>query len=388
MPLADRHVPGILAAFDLGSRGPALGRTGRQRTARLDLAAGHRRWGAGRSSRSRTRRIRSSLEITEGAAFQEAALAAGVSTPAVRRAPHRRGDRHGRATCRCGSRNGWTCARWPSTSTPPTSDGLSRRCTGSSSRARSGTHPWYEVPVGEDRWRTIVRELRAGGAPFTDELEALVPELVALEAFLGAPPRSLRTCHRDLWADNVRRTAAGSLCVFDFDNAGLADPSQELALVLVEFSGDDATRARAIQDAYAEAGGPGRVDRPAGLRDADRPARPHRRGGLPPLAGRDHRRRARLERRVGARVPGPAVDQGRDRAPACGLSQASGHGGGRPVFPAERPPRSYCVALAAASALATSAGLIGGVPGYAVTNERVSPAASSPRSTLYAPATI
>ena len=125
-----------------------------------------------------------------------------------------------------------------------------------------GTHPWYEVPVGEKRWRTVIRALHAAGAPFTDELEALVPELVALEAFLGVPPRSLRTCHRDLWADNIRRTAAGSLCVFDFDNAGLADPSQELALILVEFSGNDANRARAIQDAYAEAGGPGRVEGP------------------------------------------------------------------------------------------------------------------------------
>ena len=52
------------------------------------------------------------------------------------------------------------------------------------------------------------------------------------------------------------------MCVFDFDNAGLADPSQELARVLVEFSGDDAVRAQVIQDAYAEAGGPGRVNAP------------------------------------------------------------------------------------------------------------------------------
>jgi hypothetical protein len=50
--------------------------------------------------------------------------------------------------------------------------------------------------------------------------------------------------------------------VFDFDDAGLADPSQELALVLVEFAGDDPVRARAIQDAYAAAGGPGRVESP------------------------------------------------------------------------------------------------------------------------------
>jgi hypothetical protein len=49
--------------------------------------------------------------------------------------------------------------------------------------------------------------------------------------------------------------------VFDFDNAGLADPSQELALVLVEYGADPA-RARVIRAAYAEAGGPGRVERP------------------------------------------------------------------------------------------------------------------------------
>ena len=70
--------------------------------------------------------------------------------------------------------------------------------------------------------------------------------------------RATGTCGRTTFA----RTAAGPLCVFDFDNAGLADPSQELALILVEFSGDDPGRARAIQAAYAEAGGPGRVDGP------------------------------------------------------------------------------------------------------------------------------
>ena len=84
---------------------------------------------------------------------------------------------------------------------------------------------------------------------------------MALEAYLGAAPRTLRTCHRDLWADNVRRAHDGRLCVFDFDNAGLADPSQELAAVLVEYGGSDPARARSIRDAYAEAGGPGRVER-------------------------------------------------------------------------------------------------------------------------------
>ena len=86
-------------------------------------------------------------------------------------------------------------------------------------------------------------------------------ELVALEAYLGRPPRDLRTCHRDLCADNVRRARPGGLCVFDFDNAGLADPSQELAVVLVEY-GAEPGRAGLIRAAYAEAGGPGRVGDP------------------------------------------------------------------------------------------------------------------------------
>lgn len=48
----------------------------------------------------------------------------------------------------------------------------------------------------------------------------------------------------------------------DWENVGLADPSQELGLVLFEFGCGEAARARALYDAYLEAGGPGRIDRP------------------------------------------------------------------------------------------------------------------------------
>jgi hypothetical protein len=86
-------------------------------------------------------------------------------------------------------------------------------------------------------------------------------ERVALEALLE-PPTNLQTCHRDLWADNVRRTTTGQLCVIDWDDCGLSDPSQELCLILYEFSCGDAGRARALYTAYVAGGGPGRVDRP------------------------------------------------------------------------------------------------------------------------------
>ena len=286
MPLADRHVPGILAAFDLGSRGRlsdgpvASGRLGS--IWRLDTEMGS--WAVKQVEDATDSEL---LEITEGAAFQEAARAVGISTPAVRRAPT--GEVLASVSDVQVRLHEWVDLRPLALDLDAT--GLGRLIAGLHQvefAGTVGTHPWYEVPVGEKRWRTVVRELHAAGAPFTDELEALVPELVALEAFLGAPPRSLRTCHRDLWADNVRRTAAGSLCVFDFDNAGLADPSQELALILVEFSGDDANRARAIQDVYARGRWPGPRRRSPGFRHGDRPAGTYRRGGLPPLAGSDN----------------------------------------------------------------------------------------------------
>ena len=126
-----------------------------------------------------------------------------------------------------------------------------------------GLDPWYTEPVGAVRWSELVRLLRAGQAPFADELDSLVPELVAMETYLERLPRELRTCHRDLFADNVRRTRDGGLCVFDFDNAGLADPSQELAVVLVEYCTAEPRRAGVIRAAYAHAGGPGRVEEPS-----------------------------------------------------------------------------------------------------------------------------
>ena len=97
--------------------------------------------------------------------------------------------------------------------------------------------------------------------PFAERLVEIRDELVAVEGLLEWP-QDLQTCHRDLFADNVLRTPSGSLCVIDWENSGLADPSQELALVLVEFSCGDPDRARALYDAYVDADGPGRIDRP------------------------------------------------------------------------------------------------------------------------------
>ncbi|MGI5131359.1 phosphotransferase [Pseudonocardia sp. CA-107938] len=121
--------------------------------------------------------------------------------------------------------------------------------------------PWYEHPVGPAGWDGLVVDLQAAGAPFAGALAALRDELVALESWLG-PPTTLRLCHRDLWADNLRRGPDGQLHVIDWDNSGAADPAEELAMVLFEYGRTDPARARALVDAYEAAGGPGRIRGP------------------------------------------------------------------------------------------------------------------------------
>ena len=126
----------------------------------------------------------------------------------------------------------------------------------------AGTRPpstWSTDPVGADRWRGLVAATRDAGAPFADHLAGYVDELMALEAILDPLPAD-RTCHRDLWADNVRGLRGGGLCLFDWDACGPGSQSEELALVLFEYGLADPVRHRALRDAYRDAGGPGRVD--------------------------------------------------------------------------------------------------------------------------------
>jgi Ser/Thr protein kinase RdoA (MazF antagonist) len=255
--LTDDHVPCILEAFDLGSWGRLSGgpvASGRLGSIwRLDVERGS--WAVKQVGDAGDDEL---AELLEGAAFQEAVLAAGLSTPAVRR------TRAGEVIADCGGvrvrLHSWVDLHDADPSLDPAEVGRFVAALHRVDFAGSiGVDPWYTEPVGAVRWAELVETLRGRGAPFADELDALLPELVALEAYLGGPPRALRTCHRDLWADNVRRTHDGGLCVFDFDNAGLADPSQELAVVLVEY-GAAPGRAALIRAAYAEAGGPGRVE--------------------------------------------------------------------------------------------------------------------------------
>jgi hypothetical protein len=118
--------------------------------------------------------------------------------------------------------------------------------------------PWFSEAVGAARWDELIESLRTAGSRLASRFARWRDEFVALEGWLAAP-HELRMCHRDLWADNLRQTTSGMPCVIDWDNAGAADPSQELAMVLFEFASGDEHRARALVTAYRDAGGAGRV---------------------------------------------------------------------------------------------------------------------------------
>jgi Ser/Thr protein kinase RdoA (MazF antagonist) len=196
-------------------------------------------------------------EVREDARFQEAACARGIPAPAIVRtiAGDVLLDLDGTPV----RAYGWVdlLERDPGIE-PAAVGGLVSALHRLGFQGSNPVDPWYVEPVGAARWDELIRQVRAAGAPFAEGLAGYRDELVALEALLE-PARERITCHRDLWADNVRATTDGSVCVIDWENGGLADPSQELALVLFEFAGEDDDRARTLYAAYVDDGGPGRI---------------------------------------------------------------------------------------------------------------------------------
>jgi Ser/Thr protein kinase RdoA (MazF antagonist) len=117
---------------------------------------------------------------------------------------------------------------------------------------------WYVDPVGAEAWQELVERLRMAEAPFAERLADLLPAVVAAEGVL-TPPRGVQVCHRDLWADNVRRTPGGDLVVLDWENSGPGDVDGELGCALFEYGLGERERVRTLHAAYREAGGPGRL---------------------------------------------------------------------------------------------------------------------------------
>ena len=198
-------------------------------------------------------------DVRTSTLFQEAAHAAGVPTPRVRRTTE--GTVFATVDGRPVRVYEWVDLLAPDHTLEPALVGAVLAAVHRVPAPDGGeVDAWYVNPVGAGRWDELVELLQEARAPFAGRLAALRDELVALESWIE-PPRTVRTCHRDLWADNVLPTADGGVCVIDWENSGPADPSQELGCVLFEFARDDAGRARELADAYRDADGPATVSR-------------------------------------------------------------------------------------------------------------------------------
>jgi Ser/Thr protein kinase RdoA (MazF antagonist) len=195
-------------------------------------------------------------EASRSAAFQRAAQAAGVGAPAVLTTAA--GAHLATVDSTAVRLYRWVDLCEPDASIDPVAIGhlvavLHRTIV----RAWGRPHPWYTEPVGGG-WDELVARSNEQRAPFADTLAALRDELGALEAMLR-PMAPLQTCHLDLFADNLRATTEGGLCLIDWDNCGPADPSREVALILFEFGRGDHRRLRTISESYLDNGGPGRI---------------------------------------------------------------------------------------------------------------------------------
>ena len=199
-------------------------------------------------------------EANDDAAFQEAAFASGVSMPKVVRTTS--GEVLAELESATVRVYEWVDLQQRDAMLDPAAVG---RIIAAIHRVNymgsNPVDPWYTDPIGAERWDDLISQLAAAGAEFAEPLARQRDEMVALEELLEWPS-SLQTCHRDLFADNVLQTPSGPLCVIDWENSGLADPSQELGLVLFEFGRGVPQRTRALYDAYINAGGPGRIERP------------------------------------------------------------------------------------------------------------------------------
>ena len=200
-------------------------------------------------------------EVGASTAFQEAAYAAGVPTPQVRRTAE------GRVFATIAGRQvrvyEWVDLLPPDTKLDPGQVGAVVAAIHLVRVADTAPlEAWYCEPIGASRWDELVGLLLDAGAPFAGQLAGLRDELVALESWIE-PPQAVQACHRDLWADNLLPTADGGVCVIDWENSGAADPNAELACVLFEFGRSDLGRVRALASAYRQAGGPAAVERRA-----------------------------------------------------------------------------------------------------------------------------
>ncbi len=252
----DRPGATLLARWD----GTPVGWARRARQAGCRLAAGHRRRQVGGQGAVRVDRRR--IEVASATAFHEAAYAAGVPTPQVRRtedgavfAPFNGGQARlyewvdllppDRLLDPARSAPSW----------PPSTASRLRHRPGRAGPVLPRTRRRRSLgPAGGAARRRRERRSPAGLADLRDEL-------VALESWIEPPADAVDLSPRPVGRQRPRRPSDGGVCVLDWEESGPADPSQELGYVLFEFARSDPGRARDAHHRLPGCRGPATVSR-------------------------------------------------------------------------------------------------------------------------------
>jgi Ser/Thr protein kinase RdoA (MazF antagonist) len=202
------------------------------------------------------------------AAFQEAALGAGVPLPRPIVA------RDGRVLIEVGQPDhrravrvyGWLDLRSRDAVVPISEvAAILGRLHGLAILDSRPIDPWFREAVPAERWPALAARARAAGVSWATTLERLVPTLlagteVAARAFAAAPltPAGTITCHLDYNPENVLLDATGRPVVVDWENSGPELAEQELASAVAEFVADPSDTATFLR-AYVASGGAGRI---------------------------------------------------------------------------------------------------------------------------------
>src|SRR6516165_2945616 len=132
-------------------------------------------------------------EVRSAAAFQEAACAAGVPAPRVRRTTE--GCVFATLAGRQVRVYEWVDLRAPDAMLDPGQVGaVVAAIHRVPATDASPLDSWYHEPIGAERWDQLVGQLRQAGAPFAPQLAGLRDELVALESWIE-PPQMIQACH-------------------------------------------------------------------------------------------------------------------------------------------------------------------------------------------------
>ena len=123
--------------------------------------------------------------------------------------------------------------------------------------------PWFTTAVTTETWVELLTRAEHARVPWASTLAELVPRMTAGDGLIAAGRHTPTIrCHLDFNPENVLVDTAGRTVVVDWEDSGPEAAEQELASAIDEFARGPAA-IRAFLRAYAASGGPATLRDPS-----------------------------------------------------------------------------------------------------------------------------